>query len=107
MKEMPDHRKRKECQRAERKNRRDRKRRILIVCLNGALSRNNGAHAAHCRANRKQRRKFWLELEQSSEKGHERKRTHDFDGYKNQAHAAQFQNVAEQKASAKQHNSRL
>ena len=107
MESMPDQRKREKRQRAKRENRGDRERGVFIVRFNGAFRGDDRTDAAHRRADRKQRRKFRLELEQASEKGHKCERPSDFDGYENQADAAEFQNVAQQKARAEQHNSSL
>src|SRR5206468_6757405 len=107
MESMPNQRKREERQRAKRENRSDRKGRIFVVGFNGAFRGDDRTDAAHRRADRKQRRKFGLELEQPAEKGHERKRAGDFDGHKNETHSAQLQNVAQQKTRAEQQDPRL
>ncbi len=88
--------------RAQRQDRRNRIRRILIVGLDGAFGRNDRGNAAHGRADREQADQFRRELERASERGHDGDGQRQFEGDTREAHASQLDDVAQHEPHAQQ-----
>jgi len=107
MQSVPNQRENEERDRAERENRGNGVGRIFLVGVNRSLCRNNGGDAADRRSNCQQGDELRRKFEPSSEVSHKGQRQRQFDEDKDEADAAQAQNVAKNKTRAEQNDSRL